>query len=82
MGVGDVSEVHVGAGSSRHSSGCNDGGRSRRKSYSKRVGRHCNSKHGAQEQHSRDRIHIGDGAWCEHGACIIHRADSKGANRI
>ena len=82
VGVGDVDEVHGGARGSRHASGGDDGRGAGRERESGMVDRGTWPEHHAKGQPSWDGIDIGDGAWSQHGAGVVHGTGEGGSDRM
>jgi len=82
LAIGDIGEVQCGTWGGRDSTCCDDCRRSRRKcDAGVECGRRqCESNAGIES--GRDRVSIDDGAWGEHGHCIVHGASSVRQDRM
>jgi len=78
VGVGDVGAVHDGGWSSGHACCCDDGRRARRVDQHGGFNRRRNDEHISSEQHGRDGVGVGDGAWIRAGT---GGADGDGTRR-
>ena len=82
MAVGDVGEVHDRARGERHASPCDDARGAGRERESGMVIRRRVDEHHAHEKPCWDGIDIGDGAWGEHGAGVVHGCGEGGTYRM
>jgi hypothetical protein len=82
VAVGDVGQVHGRTRGSKLASPCDDGRGAGRERESGMVIRPRVDEHHAHGQPCWDGIDIGDGAWDEHGAGVVHGSVETGADRM
>jgi hypothetical protein len=82
MAVGDVGEMHGRTRSSKHAAGDDDGRGAERERECGMVIRPRVDEHHAKGQPCWDGIEIGDGAWGEHGAGVVHGSGEGGSYRM
>ena len=82
VAVGDVGQVHGRTRGSRHAAPCDDGRGAGGERESVMVIRPRVDEHRAHGQPCWDGIDIGDGAWGEHGAGVVHGSVETGVERI
>ena len=79
VGVRDVGAVYDGrTGSERHCHNCGDGRTARRVNEYGGVDGQWNDERHNTQQHWRDGIDVGDGAWVEYGAGIVYGTGAGG----
>ena len=80
VGVGDIGEVQGDARSPGDTAAGDDGGGAGREQDAGVVGGRGGTERDASSEPSGDRIGVGDGARCGHGACDVHGTGSGGAH--